>query len=164
MKFLGIVFDKYLSFNKQIEAIKSKVENRLNILKHLAHKSWKLSKITLINIYKSLIRSILDYSNFIVPMLSEENKRKLETCQNSALRIIFHCHYNKETKKQTSNLDLLQKAGLETIEIRSKNLTKEYFFNAVSHNNELITELLDEFSIFKNSYDFETKTLLDLTL
>ena len=68
--------------------------------------------------YKSLIRSILDYSNFIVPMLSEENKRKLETCQNSALRIIFGCRFNKETKNKTSNLELLEKAGLETIEKR----------------------------------------------
>ena len=43
--------------------------------------------------------------------MSEENKRKLETCQNAALRIIFGCH--KETKNQTSNLELLEKAGLQ---------------------------------------------------
>ena len=95
-------------------------------------------------------------------MLSEKNKRKLETCQNSALRIILGCRFSKETKNQTSNLELLEKAGLETIKKRSKNLTKDYFFNAVAHKNDLIKELLDEFSHFKGFYIDKTKTLLDL--
>ena len=46
MKFLGVIFDKSLNFKNHIESIKNKVYDRINILKHLVHKAWKLSTVT----------------------------------------------------------------------------------------------------------------------
>ena len=48
MKFLGVIFDKSLNFKNHIESIKNKVSDRINILKHLVQKAWKLSTVTFV--------------------------------------------------------------------------------------------------------------------
>ena len=59
-KFLGITFDEQLSFNTQTKNVRTKCISRLNLIKIIYHTSWKLSKKTLISVYRSLIGSVLD--------------------------------------------------------------------------------------------------------
>ncbi|RNA12135.1 RNA-directed DNA polymerase from mobile element jockey-like, partial [Brachionus plicatilis] len=61
-KFLGLYFDETLCFDKQIKEVKTKCMNRLNIIKILSSKNWKLNHNTLASLYKALIGSILDYN------------------------------------------------------------------------------------------------------
>ena len=75
IKFLGINFDRTLSFNSCFQEIKAKCHKRLNIIKILKHKSWGLSSNTLKNIYYALIRSIIDYASTIFEILSETKKK-----------------------------------------------------------------------------------------
>ena len=72
VKFLGIRFDEYCRFDHQIKHIKSVVTDRLNILKIISHKSWNLSLTTLKQTYISLIRSVIEYSSFLLPVISEK--------------------------------------------------------------------------------------------
>lgn len=51
-RFLGITFDRTICFIKNSEIIKEKSIERLNIIKIVSHKSWKLSSKTLSNLYK----------------------------------------------------------------------------------------------------------------
>ena len=44
--------------------------DRLNIIKILAYKTWQLTKQTLIQIYNVLIRSVIEYSAIIAPIIS----------------------------------------------------------------------------------------------
>ena len=56
-KFLGIIFDRRLTFDKHFELIDLKLIDRLNILKILSYdQNWRLDTTTLIRIYKSLVR------------------------------------------------------------------------------------------------------------
>ena len=55
--FLGLRFDKYLTFKNQTKYLKSQGYNRLNIIKVLSHKQWKVDTKTLIQIYKTLVLS-----------------------------------------------------------------------------------------------------------
>ena len=59
-KLLGITLDESLCFKKNAEKIKEKCMNRLNIIKILSHKRWKLSKDTLTSLYCSLIGSVIE--------------------------------------------------------------------------------------------------------
>ena len=117
MKFIGIT---------HFEQIKSKVSTRISILKHLVHKAWRLSDLTLINIYKSLVRSVFDYSLCIFPLLSKSTQQKLESLQILALRYIFRAFYNPEKKNQISNEAILAKSGLQTLENRAFKLFNDY--------------------------------------
>lgn len=76
LKFLGITLDSRMSFNKCVEETYDKCLSRLRIIKILSHKSWKLEQKTLINIYKSLIRTIIDYVAIVFPVFCETNKKK----------------------------------------------------------------------------------------
>jgi hypothetical protein len=69
--FLGIRFDKHLSFKNQLRYLKESCLKRMNVLKVLSNKSWGLSTETLNNVYNSLIRSLLEYSSIIYPAFSK---------------------------------------------------------------------------------------------
>ena len=59
-KFLGVVFDRKLSFISHIKHLKdkcTKVSKALNLLRVLAHTSWGADQETLLHLYRSLVRS-----------------------------------------------------------------------------------------------------------
>jgi len=42
-KFIDVVFDKTLSFNRHFENLRTRTLNRLNLIKTFSHKSWGLN-------------------------------------------------------------------------------------------------------------------------
>ena len=154
--FLGIRFDKYLTFKNQIDYIFRSCNTRLNILKVLSHHSWHLNTDTLIQMYKSLVRSLIDYSLFIYPTLSNKNKRKIQFIQDCALRIIFK-------KKWDFDTDLLHDwSKIDKLETRSIQLLKKIFDQASNNENPLINDLFNEFDYFTKNFKNENIfTLLD---
>ncbi|RNA37981.1 hypothetical protein BpHYR1_045785, partial [Brachionus plicatilis] len=55
----------------------------------LSNKKWGLNQNTLGNLYKSLVGSILDYSFPCLNSFSENNIKKLQAVQNTAVRSIL---------------------------------------------------------------------------
>ena len=68
-KFLGVVFDRKLSFIPHIKLLKDKCTKALNLLRVLAHTSWGADQETLLHLYRSLIRSKLDYPALFMDLL-----------------------------------------------------------------------------------------------
>ena len=64
-KFLGILFDRKLSFIPHIKYLKAKCLKALNLLKVLSHTSWGADRTTLLKLYRSLVQSRLDYGCII---------------------------------------------------------------------------------------------------
>ena len=58
-KFLGVIFDRKLSFIPHIKYVKAKCL-KANLLKVLSHTSWGADRTTLLHLYHSLIQSKLD--------------------------------------------------------------------------------------------------------
>ena len=54
-KFLGVIFDRKLSFIPRIKHLKDKCTKALNLLRVLAHTSWGADQETLLHLYRSLI-------------------------------------------------------------------------------------------------------------
>jgi hypothetical protein len=79
LKFLGITFDLGLTFNNHTKDIKKRCINRLNIIKILSNKRWKLNATTLKSIYLSLICTVIDYSSLIMPFLSKSLTKTIQT-------------------------------------------------------------------------------------
>ena len=61
VKFLGIIFDRKLSFLSHLRYLKNKCAKALNLLRVVAHTSWGAHQQTLLHLYRSLIQSKLDY-------------------------------------------------------------------------------------------------------
>ena len=60
-KFLGVIFDPKLSFKNHIQYLKTSCQKALDILRVVGHTDWGADRIILLRLYRSLVRSKLDY-------------------------------------------------------------------------------------------------------
>ena len=151
--FLGVRFDKYLTFKHQIKYLKEACLKRINVLKVLSNKSWGISTKTLMQIYNSLIRSLMEYSGIIYPLFSFSNLELLERIQFKCLKII-----NRKSK-YASNIEIKNLDGFVSIEDRFDELNLRYIRNSLSNNNELIIDLLSDYQRYSSSQFYTNKHL-----
>ena len=85
--FLGMIFDKKLRWHEHIKYLYDSCHKRLNILRSLQSQAWGADRHTLILIFKSYIRSKLDYGCHLYDSAAKSIKNKLNVIQNSALRL-----------------------------------------------------------------------------
>jgi hypothetical protein len=138
-RFLGVSFDERLTFENQVENVRNKCLKRLNILKIISHRSWRLNQKVLINTYLVLIRSVIDYNFVIANLLSNSNMLKLQRIQNSAIRTIFH------VEPLTNLVDFASQKNLIDVRSRLSCLYHGYIFKCLLYQNPLICNLCSEY-------------------
>ncbi|RNA33215.1 RNA-directed DNA polymerase from mobile element jockey-like [Brachionus plicatilis] len=143
IKFLGIKFDSKLNFNILVDEIKERCNNRLNIIKILSNKKWGLNQNTLGNLYKSLVGSILDYSFPCSNSFSENNIKKLQAIQNTAVRSILKLIY--DTPSNIVHHEAFNKLKLLTVSNRLFELSERYVGTGLSHSVPLVERLVKEY-------------------
>ena len=90
--FLGVIFDRTLSFSKHVSSLKAKFSPRLKALRCISASSWGPSKESLSVLYKSFLRSLLTYASpGWFPFLSATSITKLERLHRAASRAITGC-------------------------------------------------------------------------
>ena len=86
-KYLGLIFDKKLSFIPHIKYLKAKCLKSLNILKVLSHTTWGADRTTLLQLYRSLIRSKLDYGSIVYGSARKSYLAMLDPIHHQGLRL-----------------------------------------------------------------------------
>ena len=86
-KFLGVIFDSKLSFIPHIKYLKAKCLKALNILKYLSNTNWGGDKQVLLRLYRSLIRSKLDYGSIVYGSARKSYLQMLDTVHHQGLRL-----------------------------------------------------------------------------
>ena len=86
-KFLGIIFDCKLSFIPHIKYLKAKCLKALNLLKVLSHTNWGADRTVLLQLYRSLIRSKLDYGSIVYGSVRKSYLMMLDTVHHQGLRL-----------------------------------------------------------------------------
>ena len=87
VKFLGIIFDNKLSFIPHLKYLRTKCARALNLMRVVGHKDWGANSETLLTLYRSLIRSKLDYGCVVYGSAKKSYIQMLDPIQNQALRI-----------------------------------------------------------------------------
>ena len=87
-KFLGMVFDKTLSWKHHVEYITNKTKNAINLLRSLSAKNWGANKIAQLRIYKTLIKPKITYGMELFSSLTKSIKNKLDAIQYKCLKIV----------------------------------------------------------------------------
>ena len=59
--FLGLVFDRRLTFRAHVKYLKTVCDKALNVLRVVGHTDWGADKVVLLRLYRALVRSKLDY-------------------------------------------------------------------------------------------------------
>ena len=80
-KFLGLIFDRCLTFKPHIQKLKIKC------LQALSHSDWGADKASLLMVYHSLIQSKLDYGCMIYGSACQTNLKLLDPVHNQELHI-----------------------------------------------------------------------------
>ena len=102
-KHLGLVLDSKLDFNEHVNNKINKCNKSIGIMKKL---SLTLSRNSLLTIYKTFVRPILDYADNDKP-LTESFKDKLEMVQYNAALVIVHLKVHRVTVYRELGLEFL---------------------------------------------------------
>ncbi|KAJ8050202.1 RNA-directed DNA polymerase from mobile element jockey [Holothuria leucospilota] len=86
-KFLGLILDSKLNFKAHIDHLRRKCQGALNLLKVVSKMDWGADRPVLLRLYRSLVRSKLDYGCVVYSSARESYLRKLLPIHNQGLRI-----------------------------------------------------------------------------
>ena len=84
---MGLLFDKKLSFIPHIKALKAKCLKALDVLKVLSNTNWGGDRSVLLNLYRSLVRSKLDYGSIVYGSARKSYLKSLDTIHHQGLRL-----------------------------------------------------------------------------
>jgi len=93
-KFLGVIFVNKLTFLPHIRYLKEKCVKALNLLRVAAHTSWGADQHTLLHLYRSLVRSKLDYGSVVYGSARESYSRILDPITEPRTAAIPRCLQN----------------------------------------------------------------------
>lgn len=127
MKFLGLLFDPKLTYQAHITQLKSKCQKSLNLLKSVSSQNWGADQETLIRLYRSLIRSKIDYGCIVYGAASRTALSTLDTIANDAMRIASGAF--KSTPIANLNVVLNE----PTLKSRRKEMLLRYYYKLKCH-------------------------------
>ena len=90
---LGVILDKKLSLTKHIKHVKSKALAATNKLKILGSSTSELGTLALVRLYKTLVRSVMEYCPVYLITASENQMMHLQIVQNKSLRLAVGAPY-----------------------------------------------------------------------
>jgi len=86
-KLLGMRFDTRMTWSTHINYVRDRCRKRLNLMRAVSGRKWGASKNTLLQIYRALIRSIIDYGAIAYDSASPTMLTLIDRIQSEALRI-----------------------------------------------------------------------------
>lgn len=121
-KFLGITFDEKMNWTPHINELYRSCSKKLKLLKMLSHREWGAGRRSLLNVYKALILSKIDYGSIVYSSARQGVLKKLDPIHNTAIRICTGAY-------RSSPIDsLLVEAGVPSLENRRKRMTVNYSY------------------------------------
>lgn len=119
-KFLGIILDHKLTWKPHIDNVTNSCHKALNILKATCGTWWGSDPNTACMLYKSLVRSKIEYGSFLFGSACNKLLEQIERIQNSALRLILGAF-------RSSPIQALQsEAHVPPINIRIKQISDNF--------------------------------------
>lgn len=134
-KYLGITFDRYLSFGAQIREIRSKVNDRLNMLKVICGIKHGSHPQVVGRIYIALIRSLMEYGCLVTNNTGKTNRQMLTVSNNQCLRKTTGC-----TRSTPLNA-LAAIAGQDPLDIRFEYATGKNIARCFVRENVVMEQL-----------------------
>ena len=124
LRYLGIHFDRMLTFRQHVEATSLKCKKGISVLRAMSTKG--IEQRHLFQLYQSIILSVIDYGLGLTT-ISSTNLQKLDRIQNEAMRIILGTTRDTPTEAMRHVLDL------PPVETRQKIAQVKAYLSAVEN-------------------------------
>ena len=134
-KFLGITFDKNLTFKQHIKITNNRALNRTTKLKSIYNKNHGPSEKTMIRLYKIFVRPLFEYGTTATSTASNHTINIWEKTQSQYIKYILHT-------PNISRKNLNKYANLPSIRDRNNNLLMKWFEKSLIYNPS-ICEFID---------------------
>lgn len=141
--FLGMTFDQKLTWADHIKDLETRCKKDLNLLRLVSGTSFGADKKTLLNLYKSLILSKLDYGAQAYHSACRTLLKTLDIIQNHALRIATGAF-------RTTPINALEvESGIKPLTLRREELILKYWARSSTLGPSLpVNTLLEDHGCF----------------
>ena len=85
-RYLGVIIDKQLKWRTHLDTIEKKIAPRIGLLRYLSRSAYDPNSKTMINIFKSIARTIIIYGYPVLLTAKETIWNRLQIIQNKAIR------------------------------------------------------------------------------
>ena len=147
VKYLGMIIDKYLSWNYHVQQLSKKLSRANGILSKLRHNA---SIETCLKVYYAIFYSYLTYGCNLWGITSEENLKMIEIIQKKAIRIMTFSDFKAHTNPLFMDLKLLKVRDL--IKIYQLKFVFEFY------KGNLPVEFNNIFEFNRNIHKYETNS------
>ena len=139
IKFLGLTFDRKLTWRHHIDNVRHRMWLRINAIKAISGRNLGMQSKTLIHLYKMWIRPIALYGAPAYYSAAKKHINKIQVIQNSALRIALR------RTRRTHIEDLHQEGSLTPLKAEAVRSSHRFIEKKV--DDSLIQRLLIEHRI-----------------
>ena len=127
-KFLGVIFDRTVSYSSHVKYLKTNCLKVLVILKVVGHTDWGADQKTLLCLYRALVRSKLDYGCIVYGAASNNILKKLDPIHHQGLRIALGAFRTSPVtslyaKAKEMSLKKQTKENIHELCVKTKNLS-----------------------------------------
>lgn len=126
-KFLGVYFDRRMTWKQHIEKLKADCQQKMNILKAVANQHWGAQKEILLSLYRTLIRSKIDYGAIVYGTATPSTLKKIDVIHNTCLRMAIGAHRTSPIKS------ILSEAGEQPLSYRRQKLNLMYVIKLIAN-------------------------------
>ena len=129
-KFLGLLFDSKLSFIPHINYLSNKCQKALNLLRVVSSMDWGADRKVLLRLYRTLVRSKLDYGCIVYGSARQSYLRKLDSIHNQGLRLALGAFWTSPINS------LYTEANEPSLNLRRKKLSLQYYLKLKSNHDK----------------------------
>ena len=151
-KFLGLIFDRKLSFISHIKYLKTKTTRSQQLLRVVAHTKWGADRQALLKLYRAQVRSQLDYATFIYRSARKSYLKKLDPIHHEGLRPVLGAF------KTSPVVSLYTEAHEAPLQLRCKKLALQYYTKLKPYSSNIAYDCIFNCK-YKQRYELKEKKI-----
>ena len=156
-KFLGLLFDSKLSFIPHINYLSNKCHKALNLLRVVSSMDWGADRNVLLRLYRTLVRSKLDYGCIFYGSARKSYLRKLDSIHNQGLRLALGAFRTSPVNS------LYAEANEPSLNLRRKKLSLQYYLKLKSNPDNPTHQVVFE-PLYKDEFIEKEKIIPPFSL
>ena len=151
-KFLGLLFDSKLSFIPHINYLSNKCHKALSLLRVVSSMDWGADRKVLLRLYRTLVRSKLDYGCIVYGSARQSYLRKLDSIHNQGLRLALGAFRTSPVNS------LYAEANEPSLNLRRKKLSLQYYLKLKSNRDNPTHKVVFE-PLYKDGFLIKEKVI-----
>ncbi len=125
-KYLGIMLDEKLRYDKHVSYLQSKIYPKVRTLGRIC---CQIGRGTALYLYNALINPLFQFNDFVYDHLITSDREKLQVLQNTCLRICLRCD------KRTPRIVLYEQSKVKPLDVQRQEHTASIVYQGINQES-----------------------------